>query len=94
MEGLGLARPVLNHEIVDDHSGEVLAIADAVWPQGVQVGRTQPLAFLLAPDETMELRLGELGYRFFTERRKLDWYIEEVTGVDIDGDGHVGEVEV
>lgn len=89
---LSLAQPELSHEIVDEHSGEVLAIGDAVWPNGVQIGRTQPLAFLLEPDETMELRLGELGYRFFTDRTKLNWYLEDVTGVDIDGDGEIGEV--
>lgn len=88
---LGLAQPRLDHEIVDEDSGEVLAIADAVWPDGVQVGLSQPLAFLLEPDEAMESRLGELGYRFFTAEQPLMWYLEETTGIDIDGDGIAGE---
>lgn len=88
---LGLAAPYLNYEIVDEQSGEVLAIADAVWPGGAQFGLSQPLAFMLEPDEMMETRLGELGYRFYTERKKLDWYFEEITGIDLDGDGFTGE---
>ena len=88
---LGLAQPRLDHEIVDDTSGEVLAGADAVWPDGVQVGLSQPLAFLLEPDETMETRLGELGYRFYSDEQKLLWYLEELTSVDLDGDGVTGE---
>jgi hypothetical protein len=88
---LGLAQPKLDHEIVDELSSEVLAIADAVWPEGLQTGLTQPLAFLLEPDEHMEARLGELGYRFYSEYDKLVWHLEDVTGVDIDSDGTVGE---
>jgi hypothetical protein len=88
---LGLAQPKLDHEIVDDASREILAIADAVWPDGLQTGLTQPLAFLLEPDEQMEARLGELGYRFYAEYDKLVWHLEEVTGVDIDADGSIGE---
>ena len=87
---LGLAAPYLDYEIVDEISGEVLAIADAVWPNGAQVGLTQPLAFLPGPDEQMETRLGELGYRFYTEKTPLYWYFEKLTGIDLDGDGVVG----
>jgi hypothetical protein len=68
-----------------------LAIADAVWPEGVQVGLSQPLAYLAEPDETMEARLGELGYRFFTDRHRLGWHFEHLLGRDLDGDGIVGE---
>jgi hypothetical protein len=88
---VGIAVPEVNFEIVDDESGEILALADVAWPNGIQEGRTEPVAFLLEPDEEMESRLGELGYRFFHTREHLSWHIEEVLGIDIDGDALIGE---
>lgn len=41
----------------------------------------------------MESRLGELGYRFFTNVERLTGHLETVLGIDIDGDGEVGEIE-
>ena len=88
-----LAAPDIAHEIVDETTGELLAWADAAWPSGLQEGLTEPVAFLTEPDEELETRLGELGYRFFTSIERLTWYIETLLGVDIDGDGVVGEVD-
>jgi hypothetical protein len=69
-------------------------MADLAWPDGIQPGLTEPVAFLLERDEEMESRLGELGYRFFLTKDRLIWYMEEIVGVDIDGDEIVGSVEV
>lgn len=88
---LGLAEPELHYEIVDSESGEMLAFADLAWPEGVQPELSEPVAFLLEPDQEMEERLNELGYRFFTEIEKLVWYLEDLVGVDLDGDGEAGE---
>ena len=90
---LGLAAPKLNHEIVDDDTSEVLAIADAVWPDGAQPGLSQSCALLLEPDKDTEARFGAMGYRFFVDRQQLEWYFEELTGVDIDGDGVIGALD-
>jgi hypothetical protein len=88
---LGLVEPQVHYEIVDAESGEVLAFADVVWPEGVQPELSDPVAFLLESDREMEERLNELGYRFFTELEKLVWYLESLVGTDIDGDGSTGE---
>lgn len=45
----------------------------------------------IASDGAMETRLGELGYRFFTSRKRLVWYLEELLGRDIDGDSILGK---
>ena len=87
---LGLARPELQFEFVDETSGEALAMADAAWPNGLQEGLSEPVALLLEPDEEMETRLGELGFRFFTSHERLNWHLENVLGRDLDGDGIVG----
>lgn len=89
---LGIAAPETHYEIYDDETDEVLAEADIAWPQGIQPGRTQPVAFLLDADPYTEEQLGELGYRFFTTKARLVWHLEELLGTDIDGDDIVGEV--
>ena len=89
---LGIAWPTPHHEICDAETGEVLAVVDIAWPEGIQPGRAEPVALLLAPDPDTEAHLGERGYRFFASLRKLVWHLEERLGVDIDGDEVVGEV--
>lgn len=90
---LGIARPETHYEICDDETGAVLAAADIAWPQGIQPGRTQPVAFLIGADTPTEEHLGERGYRFFTTKERLVWHLEELLGVDIDGDQIIGEAE-
>lgn len=89
-EGLGLARPNIPGEILDDETGEALAYPDAVWPEGMQQGLSEKVALLLEKDEETESRLGELGFRFFTSRGALSHYVEELLNLDLDGDGVIG----
>lgn len=89
---LGIATPETHYEICDDGTDEVLAVADIAWPQGIQPGRTQPVAVLIDADPHTEEQLGELGYRFFTTKARLVWHLEELLGIDIDGDQIIGEV--
>lgn len=88
---LGISTPETHHEICDDDTGDVLVVADIAWPQGIQPGRTQPVAVLLAADPEAETQLGERGFRFFTSAERLVWYLEELLGVDIDGEQVIGE---
>lgn len=85
---LGIAQPELHFEVVDEESGELLVLADLAWPDGVQPGRAEPVAFLLEPDEEMESRLGELGYRFFRNMERLVRHLKDVAGFD-PGDAEV-----
>ena len=89
---LGIAPPEPHYEVCDDETGDVLATTDLAWPQGVQPGRTQPVA-LLAPDHGAEAHLGERGWSFFTSKQRLVWHLEKLLGIDIDGDEIIGEVE-
>ncbi len=92
-QSLSVVPPELHFEVTDDESGELLVIADLAWPDGIQQGRTQPVALLLEPDAEMESRLGELGYRFFVSKTRLISHLEDLLGLDIDGDGIVGSPE-
>ncbi len=86
---LEVAAPETHYEICDDETDEVLAVADIAWPQGIQPGRTQPVAYLVDADTHTEERFGELGYRFFTTKSRLVWHLEELLGIDIDN--NIGE---
>jgi hypothetical protein len=89
--GLGFGAPEIDYEIVDAVSGEVQAWADLAWPDGLRSGLTGPVAFLAERDEELERRLGELGWRFYVDEAALWRYLEELLGVDLDGDGVVGQ---
>ena len=89
---LGLARPDISGEIVNDETGEPLVYPDAAWPEGMQRGLGEKIALLLEEDEETKSRLGEIGYRFFTSRQALEHYVEELLNVDLDGDGVIGPV--
>lgn len=88
---MGLASPEVDHEIVDDDSGEALAWADLAWPDGLQTGLSEPTAFLVEPDEELERRLGQLGWRFYTDETGLIQHFEAILGTDISSDGITGE---
>ncbi len=86
-----LPTPEVDYSIVHPDTAEDLAWADLAWPDGLQEGLTEPVAYLLEPDTEMQMRLGELGYRYFTDDTRLIRHMESVYGIDIDGDNTIGE---
>ena len=72
----GLAEGVENYELVDEKTGKALAILDLVWPEGMQLELTEPVALLLnEPPEVGQLA-AEHGFRFFTSVDALKAYVE------------------
>lgn len=84
-----IALPETHYQICDEN-GEVLAIADLAWPQGIQPGRTPPIALLLDPDGGVDALEGRDGI-VFTSKQRLVWHLEELLGVDIDEDQVIGD---
>ncbi len=74
-EARSIPQPQLHHEVSDTATGAVLAAVDAAWPQGVQEEYSEPVAFLLEPDEAMEQQLNAIGYRYFTDLDALHQYL-------------------
>jgi hypothetical protein len=68
---LGCADPAVDCEVFDPATGEVLAIAEACWPEGLRPGEGDPVILELAPAETDLDRLRELGYEVFTSADAL-----------------------
>jgi hypothetical protein len=72
---LGCADPAVDCEVPDPATGEVLAIAEACWPEGLQPGQGDPVLLELDPGEADLPRLKELGYEVFTSIDSLRGYI-------------------
>jgi Protein of unknown function DUF262 len=72
---LGCADPAVDCEVPDPATGEVLAIAEACWPEGLQPGQGDPVLLELDPAEANLPRLKELGYEVFTSIDSLRGYV-------------------
>lgn len=68
---LGCADPAVDCEVSDPATGEVLAIAEACWPEGLRPGQGDPVILVPDPAETDLTRLRELGYEVFTSTDSL-----------------------
>jgi hypothetical protein len=72
---LGCADPAVDCEVSDPATGEVLAIAEACWPEGLQPGQGDPVILELDPAEADLPRLEEIGYEVFTTIESLHGYV-------------------
>ena len=81
---LGCADPAVDCEVSDPATGEMLAIAEACWPEGLQPGQGDPVILELDPAEADLDRLQELGYEVFTSIDSLRGHVcrrnEEAVG--------------
>lgn len=71
LAGLGCADPAVDCEVPDPATGEVLAIAEACWPEGLRPGQGSPVILRLDSAEAGLARLRELGYEVFTSAGSL-----------------------
>jgi hypothetical protein len=70
---LGCAEPAVDCEVPDPATGEVLAIAEACWPEGLQPGQGDPVLLELDPQEADLARLKELdSLRGYVHRRNQE----------------------
>jgi len=71
---LGYATPALDVEIADPETGRPLAVAEAFWSDGLQIGQGNPVVLELDPEEADIPRLNELGCEVFTSVDALRGY--------------------
>jgi Protein of unknown function DUF262 len=72
---LGCAEPATDCEVSDPASGQVIAVAEACWPEGLQPGQGSPVVLELDPEESDLDRLKELGYEVFISIESLRGYV-------------------
>ena len=73
----GLPEGDFQYQLVDETTGELLAILDLAWPDGLQEGLSQPVAILIDEDAETEKRASEAGFRFYTDIDSLKRYVNE-----------------
>jgi hypothetical protein len=73
----GLPDGELEYELVDDESGEPLAVLDLAWPDGLQEGLSQPVVLLIGETQATEEAANQAGYRFFTDVESFREYVRD-----------------
>jgi hypothetical protein len=81
---LGCADAAIDCEVSDPATGEVLAVAEACWPEGLQPGQGNPVILQLDRAEADVARLKELGYEVFTSVNSLRSHIRRRSTVVAD----------
>lgn len=71
----GLPEPELLYELVDEGTGNPLAVFDMAWPRGLQEGYSQPVALLIDEPHEMEEIANDAGYRFFRSTHDFKAYV-------------------
>nr|MBA2363442.1 hypothetical protein [Chloroflexia bacterium] len=73
----GLPEPELMYELVDEATGDQLAVFDIAWPRGLQIGYSQPAAVLIGELQETEEVANAAGFRFFRSVDDLKAYVVE-----------------
>jgi len=71
VEGQGLAEGEYQYELVDEETGEPLAILDLAWPKGLQENYGQPIAILIDEADSVRDRAVQAGYMYFTSMEEF-----------------------
>ena len=83
----GLPEGELSYELVDQDTGNLMAILDLAWPDGVQQGYSQPVALLIDEDAELEAVASQAGFALYTDVPSLKRYVEQVVlAVDVAAD--------
>ncbi|MCY4539295.1 MAG: hypothetical protein OXE52_13840 [Chloroflexi bacterium] len=81
MDSRQLPHGQIGYELVDSQNNDVLAVLDLAWSDGIQVGKSHPVALLIdEEDETLQLA-SRNGFICFTTVEHLQRYVQrEILG--------------
>lgn len=74
----GYAQAETDVEVTDPETGQILAVAEAFWPNGLQEGIGDPVVLDLDTETLDGPRLETLGYSVFTSCRSLREFVQRV----------------
>jgi len=78
----GLPAGEQSYELVNEHTGEPIAVLDLAWPQGLQPGLSQPVALLINEEMATLDAANRAGFLCFTTADDLKQHVlEEVLGL-------------
>lgn len=66
-----------SYELIQGATGELIAVLDLAWPDGLQEGYSQPVALLIDEDREIEKFANEAGFLFFTDADDFKKYVNE-----------------
>ena len=72
----GLPEGEYMYELTNDETGELLAIVDIAWPDGIQEGLSEPVALLLNESKETEELVNRAGYKFFVDVDEFKKYVK------------------
>lgn len=75
----GYAEPERDWEIAHPDTGEVLSIAEAAWPHGLQAGLGEKVVLELDEEDVNEDGLAALGYRVFTSTDAVREFVSRLS---------------
>ena len=75
VETLALPRGEVSFDYTDPETGTQLAVFDLAWPDGIQVGLTQPVAVLINEDRQTLRIAAKAGYKCFTREQDFRQYV-------------------
>ncbi len=73
----GLPRGEYMYELLDPATNEAIATLDLAWPEGLQQGYSQPVAFVVEVDAQVEQAMNNAGYRYFTALDDFRSYVDQ-----------------
>ena len=71
----GLPEGEFSYELVNEATGDAMALIDLAWPDGLQEGFSQPVALILEEDAEVETIVNQAGYLFFTDVDSFKSYV-------------------
>lgn len=75
LDAEGFAEPERDVEVSHPDTGQLLAVAEAHWPRGLQEGLGDPVVLELDPEESELEALSILGYKVFTTVESFRKYV-------------------
>jgi len=75
VESMGLPPGEIEYELCEEDTGQVLAVLDLAWPNGLQPGLSHPVALLINEGNDIEKVVNQGEYLYFTTVDDLKKYI-------------------
>lgn len=72
----GLSPGEMDYEVFHEDTTEPVATLDLAWPEGLQVGFSQPVALLIDEDLEVKTTASDAGFRVFTSEDAFRRYVE------------------
>ncbi len=70
-----LPQAIIEYELIDKETGDVVANLDMAWPEGIQSGYSEPLALLIDEGAEVLQAANRNGFKYFTDVEELKIHI-------------------